>query len=84
MKSLILICAASLMLIVNMSFAVPPGLQGKDLPAGLSNQNRTPHGWTEGEKRGWTKSHHYYHHHRHHYNSTHELNKVRRRSPMLR
>lgn len=35
---------------------VPPGLQNKDLPQGLQNQNKTPYGWSQGQKKGWQKS----------------------------
>lgn len=39
--------------------AMPPGLQGKGLPHGLSKQNKIPHGWSQGRKTGWTRVHHH-------------------------
>lgn len=47
----------------------PPGLQGKggaEFPRGLENSEKTPAGWSEGEKRGWSRTHHHRHHHQHH------------------
>jgi hypothetical protein len=36
---------------------VPPGLQSKGLPRGLRMQNKTPYGWSQGRKVGWTRNH---------------------------
>lgn len=36
---------------------MPPGLQKKEMPKGLQMQNKTPHGWSKGEKEGWSKQH---------------------------
>ena len=32
---------------------VPPGLEGKGRPSGLIKQDKTPPGWSRGEKTGW-------------------------------
>ena len=47
------------------SSATPPGLTNKPLPEGLSNQNKTPPGWSHGKKKGWSKTHskYWYKHH---------------------
>lgn len=44
---------------------MPPGLQNKGMPPGLKKQGKVPHGWTQGEKQGW--SHHHKHRHKHHH-----------------
>jgi len=39
--------------------SIPPGLSGRGTPHGLSMQNKTPYGWSQGRKMGWKKhSHH--------------------------
>src|SRR5437870_4231730 len=43
----------------------PPGLQGKggeEFPRGLENKEKTPAGWSKGEKRGWNHAHKQHHH----------------------
>lgn len=56
----------------------PPGLQGKggaEFPKGLEKNEKTPEGWTHGEKKGWDhNSNHHSHqdhqgHHKHHHNT---------------
>jgi hypothetical protein len=49
--------------------ATPPGLQGRGSPHGLQMQNKTPYGWSQGQKRGWNKHHH---HGSHYYNYNHK------------
>lgn len=44
----------------------PPGLSGKgggEFPRGLEKNEKTPAGWSHGEKTGW---HHHHHHHHYH------------------
>lgn len=41
---------------VGANAAMPPGLHGKAYPHGLYKKNKTPHGWTKGQKRGWNKN----------------------------
>lgn len=36
--------------------AIPPGLQNKGTPPGLKMLNKTPSGWSKGQKKGWQKS----------------------------
>jgi len=40
------------------SGSMPPGLHDKGTPPGLDMQNKTPQGWSEGQKTGWSKTHH--------------------------
>jgi hypothetical protein len=37
--------------------SLPPGLQDKAYPRGLDINDKRPHGWSQGEKRGWYKVH---------------------------
>ncbi len=32
---------------------MPPGLQHNGMPHGLNKQNKTPYGWSQGQKKGW-------------------------------
>lgn len=34
---------------------MPPGLHKKGMPHGLQMQNKTPSGWSQGNKEGWNK-----------------------------
>lgn len=34
--------------------SLPPGLQGKALPHGLEKKHKTPYGWSQGKKKGWS------------------------------
>ena len=70
MKMLVLLTAA-LFILSGMStgFADPPGLSdkgGADFPKGLEKNEKTPHGWTQGQKKGWKHKHHHHHHKNHH------------------
>ena len=46
----------------------PPGLEkkgGEEFPRGLENKEKTPSGWSKGEK-------HHGHHHHHHHDKDHD------------
>jgi hypothetical protein len=63
--------------------ATPPGLRGKVSPSGLNMQNKTPYGWSQGEKKGWKQKNHFgkehFHKHRvykgHHIKHNKNINK---------
>ena len=73
MKKLLLLLIGLFMFSVSQVYAdrggSPPGLSGKggaEFPRGLENMEKTPSGWSKGNKEGWERIHHH-HYHRHHH-----------------
>lgn len=75
---LLTLAAAISLSIGNAALADPPGLHGKggaEFPRGLEKNEKTPAGWSHGEKRGW--NHHHKHHKKHHHkHNSHQHNDI--------